>query len=89
MPDDIICICVGRGYFEDLPGFQPGETFIGRLSTAAGIETGPVECQTFWLDRADNSIGIKAIAILEVKAFGGWHILNFTAYPATRVAGVN
>jgi hypothetical protein len=86
MPDDLIPICMGRPYYEQLPAFRPGGALVGRLAPAARIEAGPVECQAVWLDCTDSGRCFEAIAILEIQALGGWHAFNFTANPASRAA---
>jgi hypothetical protein len=83
MPDDLIRICMGRPYYEQLPALQPGRTLVGRLASAARIEAGPVEGQAVWLDCTDSGLRFEAIAILEIQTLGGWHAFNFTANPAS------
>ena len=71
-----------RGYLEHLTAFQPGGAFIGRLASTARIEAGPVEGQVLSLDCGDDCIRFEAIAILDIKVFGGRHAHNFTTNPA-------
>jgi len=71
LPDDAGGAGVGGGDLDDLPAWERGRARVGRLTAAAGIETGPVERDRPVAHRDDARLGLEAMVVVEVEPDGG------------------